>query len=400
MALILGSRDGDIVNSKIMQELVAELDRIVAEQAAYLMPDQHRSLINGISQNLLDERDWEEQAALKLNETLSGLESSVGISALKQGYIFFLDQARSYFNRRSSVLSMHEFCCRSRDTIIRWAAGSITAAIGASPAPYAICGLGNYGREEATFTSPCDLLMIYGNTDPAGETWFTRFAAELSAVLNQLDLYAGFMRVDDPEWRGDLDLWKSRIASQAGTPDPASETVALCDLRPVFGNNELAVALRSLARQSLNNDPLTLLSALRSAAILPVGFNFFGKLKVEKSGSHRGEFNLMQFALMPMVVTVRMLAIQNNLMETATPDRIRKLQQAGVLGVDLAAKLLQAYHDFFRIKLAAEAAGKGSERDGFFLEREEIPHEDEICLKQGLDALFNLQRIVYQNVEA
>jgi signal-transduction protein with cAMP-binding, CBS, and nucleotidyltransferase domain len=101
-----------------------------------------------------------------------------------------------------------------------------------------------------------------------------------------------------------------------------------------------------------------------------------------------------------MIVTIRMLAIQKNIEETGTPDRIRKLQQAGELGVDLASKLLIAYHDFLRIKLSAETAGKGNERDGFYLDREEITHDDEGCLKQGLDALFNLQRIVYQNVES
>ncbi|MBT0663463.1 hypothetical protein KI809_04030 [Geobacter pelophilus] len=399
MALILGSRDGDIVNSKAMQELVADLDRMIADQAAYLMPEQHRSLVNGIAQNLLEEQEWEERFAAQLDDALAALEKAPDIASLQQQYLSAVDSATSYFARRQSVLSMHRFCSQSRDIMIHWAIRSGLATCGESPAPFAICALGNYGRHETTFSSRCDLLLVYGSSDPSAEQWFATFSGKVSAILDQLELSANFMRLDDPEWCGDIGLWKSRIASQAGTPDPSSETVALCDLRPVFGSQELALELRSMAVRSLNSDQLTLMAALRSASIMPVGFNFFGRLRMEKSGSHRGEFNLVQFALNPMVVTIRMMAIQKAISDTATSDRISKLLAAGELGVDLAAKLLKAYHDFHRIKMSAEVAHKGNEQDGFYLEREEISHDDEICLKQGLDALFNLQRIVYQNVE-
>jgi signal-transduction protein with cAMP-binding, CBS, and nucleotidyltransferase domain len=399
MALILGSRDGDFVGSKAMQELVADLDRMIADQAAYMMPEQHRSLINGISQSLLEEQEWEQKFTAQLNDALSTIEKATDIASLQQLYRSALDSATTYFTRRQSVLSMHQFCSKSRDIIIRWAIRSELAISGESPAPFAICALGNYGRQETTFSSRCDLLLVYGNSDVSAEQWFSAFAGKVSAILDQLELSTDFMRLDDPEWCGDIGVWRGRIASQAGTPDPSSETVSLCDLRPVFGNHELAQELRSAAIRSLNSDQLNLMAALRSASIMPVGFNFFGRLRMERSGSHRGEFNLVQFALNPMVVTIRMMAIQKSISETATSDRISKLLAAGELGVDLAAKLLKAYHDFHRIKLSAEVAHKGNEQDGFYLEREEISHDDEVCLKQGLDALFNLQRIVYQNVE-
>jgi len=400
MALILGSSNGNILQSRAMQELTAELDKLIADQAAYLMPEQHSSLINGLTRDLLEEKTWEDNICREIQQSLKDLEQAPDIEQLKERYNSFNRIARRYFKRRESPLSMHDFCGRSRDIVVGWGVKSVLAKRGGSTNPFTICALGNYGRKETTLTSPCDLLLIYGNTDSAGEAWFSGFADDISLVLSHVDLSARFMRLDDPDWRGEIDVWKSRIASQAGTPDPSSETVSLCDLRPVFGEPELAKELRSLAHLTLVNDPFSFLSALRTASIMPVGFNFFGRLRMEKSGSHKGEFNLTQFALAPMVVTLRMLSIQKNIEETATPDRIRKLQQAGELGVDLASKLLNAYHDFQRIKLSAETEDKGNERDGFYLDREEISHYDEGRLKQGLDTLFNLQRIVYQNVES
>lgn len=399
MALILGSSDGDVVNSRAIQELVAELDSMIAGQAAYLMPDQHTSLIHGISRELMAEREWEEQSSIQMQQALHDIRTAPDVDSFMANYRSFQEHASAYFNRRGSVLSLHDFCSRCRDISVEWALRSALGS-GENPVPFTVCALGNYGRMEPTLSSPCDLMMLYGDTSVSGEAWFSKFADKVSRVLDCVKLYAPIMKIDDPEWRGGMSLWRSRIASQAGTPDPSSETVALCDLRHVFGDDDLAMELRSLAHTTLVNDQSAFLSALRTASIMPVGFNFFGRLRMEKSGSHRGEFNLVQFALMPLVVTIRMLAIQKNLVEASTFNRIKRLQTSGDLGVDLAAKLLKAYHDFHRIKLAAEVAGKGSEREGFYLDREEISHDDESCLKQGLDALFNLQRIVYQNVEA
>lgn len=400
MALILGGSNGDITHSRALQDLLAELDRMIAEQTAYLVPEQHTSLINGICSTLLDEMAWEKQTTATIEKALHDLEHAPDCTTLKEQFNSCQQIAAAYFNKRESVLSVHDFSCRCRDAVIHWAVQSVLANSGECPTPFTICALGNYGRKEVTFSSPCDLLLVYGNIEDSSESWFTSFAEELSGILEQIGLTAPFMRIDDPEWRGDVNTWKTRIAMQAGTPDPLSETVSLCDLRPVYGDSMLADELRSLAHYTLVNEPFSFLSALRSASIMPIGFNFFGRLKVEKSGSHRGEFNLVQFALMPMVITIRMLTIQKNIAETATPDRIRKLQGSGELGVDLAAKLLRAYQDFHRIKLISEVAGKGNDRDGFYLDREEISPQDESCLKQGLDALFNLQRIVYQNVES
>lgn len=400
MAILLGNNNGDITSSRTIRELMAGLDGMIAEQAAYMMPDHHLSLIEGVANAIREEREWEEQAGNMIALALQNLENAPDLASLEQLNKTAMATAAEYFKRRESVLSMHQFCCKCRDLMIQWATRSALEDAGGTPVPFALCSLGNHGRMEATLSSPVDLLLIYGNTDEAGEAWFTNLAQTVSRSLSRLGLVAPFVRIDDPEWRGNLTLWKDRIAMQAGTPDPSSETTMLCDLRPSFGDPELAGELRSLARSSLTGDPLTLLSALRAASIMPVGFDFFGRLKVEKSGAHRGEFNLVQFALTPLVVTIRMLAIQKKLEQTSTPDRIRGLLNAGELGVDLASKLLMAYHDFHRIQLAAEVAGKGSEKEGFYLVREEIPPDDENCLKQGLEAIFNLQRIVYQNVEA
>jgi signal-transduction protein with cAMP-binding, CBS, and nucleotidyltransferase domain len=399
MALILGS-DGDILNSRVMQELVSELDRMIADQTAYLMPEQHSSLISGIARELQGERDWEEASFLEIRRLLAHLELAPDMTALQDRYRLFRQNAEAYFERRESVLAMHHLCGMVRDSVLNWAVKSVLAARGRCPVPFTVGALGNYGRGESTFSSSCDLLLVYENVDLSGERWFAGFADEVSRLLERIGLVAGFMRIDDPEWRGSQELWRERVAAQAGTPDPASETVSLCDLRPVYGDPELIIELRRTAHDTLVGSPLAFQSALRSASIMPVGFNFFGKLKVEKSGSHRGEFNLVQFALNPMVVTLRMLAIQQNIVERSTPDRIRRLQQLGELGVDQAARLLHTYQDFLRIKLTAEVASKGNEQKGFYLDREDISHFDEACLKQGLDALFNLQRIVYQNVES
>lgn len=399
MALILGS-DGDVLSSMAIRNLLSELDSMIAAQTAYLMPSEHNSLISGIARELRDESAWEENTTREIHDLLENLQQAQDVSALYESSLPFRDQAEKYFRHRESVLAMHQFCGAFSETIIRRIISIFMQAGGGAPVPFSVCAIGNFGRGESTLSSLCPLLLVHENTDANGEEWFAGFAEKVSANLDRFGMLHDFVRIDDPEWRGGIDLWKSRVDSQAGTPDPSSETVSLCDLRSVYGDHRLGGGVKKAAVETLLASPDVMRSALRNASIIPIGFNFFGNLKVEKAGRHRGEFNLVQFALDPMVVTLRMLAIQKGIGETSTPDRIRKLQYAGELGVDLATRLLNTYKDFLRIKLFEELSGKGREKEGFYLDSEDLSRFDESCLKQGLDAIFSLQRIVYQNVES
>lgn len=401
MSLILGGRGGDILSSSTIQEMFAELDRMITEQASYMMPEQYLALLDGITNGFRDERVWEEQFLASLEQALDALTASADVAELERQYTNCLRLEGEFFLGRQSVPALHAFCTKTRDRLINWAISSLEARVGTPTSGYACCGIGYCGRSEATLSTSCNLLLIYRDDHPDDNEWFLALGDEISALLDRLGVIGpGGMKPLGPARIESIGVWRKRIASLAVTPGSFGEIARICDLRLMAGDADLAKELLAMACETLRSDQASLQLALRIVSAMPVGFNFFRRLKLEKRGGHRGEFNLIQSTLTPLVLTIRILAIRAGISATSTPERIKLLLEAGELGVTQTANLLKAYHDFIKIKVQLEITGKGGERFGFYFEPDEITDEQELSLRQGLDALFNLQRIVYQSVEA
>ena len=98
-------------------------------------------------------------------------------------------------------------------------------------------------------------------------------------------------------------------------------------------------------------------------AEMPVGLDFFSRLRVERRGRHKGEFDLSRYAIVPLIHNIRILAINNAVHDTATIARIKALQEHGHLSVELTERLLRAYHDFTSFKIRRQIA-VGCEKEG------------------------------------
>ena len=405
MSIFLGSMDNDLLGSRNVQELFRELDSLIASQSPYLLPEQQQELLRGITIGLSEEKAWGDDFARRSEEALTSLSSASDAGEALVRLELCRDLAVEYFARRGSVLVLNSFCTDYRDQAVRAAIRLAEADIPLSdevcrPVNHAWCAIGSYGRGEASLTSSCDLFLVYSEESPGNAAWASRMGKGVGAMLQAMGLAStsGISPIH-AAWQRSTADWLERIDSRSPAAASMGELIALRDIRLVTGSDALATALCGKTFESLHNQPARLHASIRSAASLPVGFDFFGRLKVEKSGAHRGSFNLLQSALMPLVLLVRLLAIRKEITATATPDRIRRLLDAGELGVDLAGKLLRAFHEFARRLLILEVAGSGSEVAEYFFTPAELSEEEEERFKLGLESLFHLQRIVIQGFE-
>jgi signal-transduction protein with cAMP-binding, CBS, and nucleotidyltransferase domain len=134
----------------------------------------------------------------------------------------------------------------------------------------------------------------------------------------------------------------------------------------------------------------------RKITAMPVALGFFGGLRVERSGEHRGEFNVEEFALAPLVKNITILACRFGLSETGTIPRIKKLVGNGRLDVELGDRLLRAYHEFSRQRIVEDVTRAVEAPSGFYLNPENLNDEDMNNFKNGLESVATLQTIVYQ----
>ena len=197
------------------------------------------------------------------------------------------------------------------------------------------------------------------------------------------------------DWRGEIE--KLARGEQGGLLELARRA----DLRTIYGDAPLAEeidttlsgACSNFSMQSSGKRPKVVAMAARTRsafsfplpalrgvakglAEMPTGLDFFSRLRLERSGRHRGQFGLAQFAVDPLITNVRMMAISCGVHETSTIGRIKALQERGRLSVELTERLLQAYHDFIRLKIGRQLAQGCEKESQAFLDPQDLSEDD------------------------
>jgi len=401
MALFLGTKRDAILSWRGTVTLFAALKGLVFDKAAYLSEDEDVELLKALHARLaaelaLDERFAAASAALMAEIDL--LEDPARLAPL-HGQLNRL--AVDYFSQRGSVVALHLFCASYRDRLVSRALFVTEKRMerdrfGTAPAPYSWLTLGSGGRQEHTLASDLDGLLVYGDAGPESTAYFTEFSRRSLALMEEAGITGSSDGVTpiNSVWRGSLGEWQQRLTEERPEEERGNFLVRLADLRRVHGDASLASALIGAVSGALQLQRPLLGKLAKGVANMPGSLGFLGGFKVERTGAHRGEINLHTFAQLPLLANVRVLAIRYGIAETNTIARIKMLLDGGHLDVDLADRLLRAWHEITRQKVLLEVAGKGGGEE-YFINPEPLTEEVVESLKSGLEALSNLQRIVY-----
>jgi len=427
MAIFLGAKGGDILALRATTELVNTLKAKLGEKMAYLLADEELELLRGVQEMLGEELAFEDGYVAEFTGALSELERAADAATLSDLHHRFHRLAADYFKRRGSVVALHSLCNSYQDGLVRKAlllAEQVLAldGMGRPPVPYCWLAAGSAGRLEQTFCIDPSYVLIYGDTpDDAG--YFEKFVYQVLAFLERIGLVknGGTATVMKSLWHGSRTEWRSEIvaAPVAEERERLDELMRRADLRLIYGAEALAEEMigivwgmldfhqgklretsKSMAMTSRIRDTVSFpLPALRELGKgipeMPAGLDFFRRLRVERRGRHRGEFDLEQFALAPLVTNVRMLASSCALHETSTINRIKGLQDRGHLSVELTDRLLRAYHDFTCLKVAQQLKTGCENEHTCFINPKDLTENEEQRLRNGLDTVSGLAKIAY-----
>ncbi len=401
MALFLGTKRDAILSWRGTATFFAALKGAVFDKAAYLTEDEDLELLKALDARLAAEMAANERFAATSAALLAeiGLLDDPGWMAPLHGQLNRL--AADYFNQRGSVVALHHFCAGYRDRLVSRALLFTEKRMerdrfGTAPAHYSWLTLGSGGRQEQTLASDLDSLLVYGNAGPENTAYFTEFSRRALALMEEAGITGSSDGVTpiNPVWRGSLGEWQQRLAEERPAVEMGNFLVRLADLRKVHGDESLASALIGAVSGALQQQRPLLGKLAKGIANMPLSLGFLGGFKVERAGAHRGEINLHTFAQLPLLANVRILAIGYGIAETNTIARVKMLLDGGHLDVDLADRLLRAWHEITRQKVLLEVAGKGGGEE-YFVNPEQLTEEVVESLKSSLEALSNLQRIVY-----
>ena len=432
MSLLISSSTADIMNSRPATELVSSLKKQLDSRMTKMMSDELLAMLCAFRNQLKDEIGHEAETTKTLDAITLQLDSACRPADLIAACGTFQQLVTVHFQKRGSTCSVETLCTAFREKLLQRTLKMAEEQLHEEGAilpqvRFTILASGSCGRRELSLNGGSSFFMIYDGSGKQCDEYFSELAARMVATLKDccIRIESHYSCIADQFWHGSIFSWQRMIEehlqpptsphwlsmpvlpSLATNPYPipqeevefARMIETLADLRPIAGDENLAATLTDHAAlrltAELKSDPFRHLA--KRIATMPVARSIFGWFRVIRSGEHRGEFNLEQLALTPLLMTVRFMALRKGILGTGTSERIKSLCRGRQLDVELAERLLSACHEFAVHRIKLEISRNSGLEDLFFNPEELVDGEKE-RFKLGLEAVVNLQKLLYQEL--
>ena len=310
-----------------------------------------------------------------------------------------------------SVHELHGSCTEYRDVLSSRIVDTVieemaSAGFERPPVPFALISMGSDGREEQTLITDQDNLLVYG--DGGGDNadlYFAEFSTRLVSRLEE----AGFMRCTgdimptNQIWRGSFSQWHKRLLAivRYEVEDIGKNVmnlIVLSDARFVTGDQELASELIDLIRTMEHDFFQVLWGMARAATEMKLALGFMKRIWTEGTGEHKGEFNIKLLAWAPLVMNVRILAINQSIPATSTLKRITLLETEGSFSSSFARDLSDAYHVLTRHRILTQIKVlKGIQSDSYYLNPYQLSSTEREQIRHAMIKIEELQKIIHTN---
>ena len=246
------------------------------------------------------------------------------------------------------------------------------AEAGAVGVEFAWLALGSQARREALPSSDIDSAIVWFGAPDDGEVK-ARLHAIASIVVSRLE--ACGLRADehgatasDPRFVRSLDSWQGAVRSWIADPTQEKALVlgsVLVDSRPIWGVHTGTPVADSFRLAPSNPALLRLLARFALSHRPPTGF--FRGLVVEPTGEHRGQLDLKQRGVLPIVDLARWAGIAAGVTSASTGERLRAAAAGGTLSEAHARTLEDALTLIMalRVEHQVEQLRAGKEPDDF-----------------------------------
>jgi CBS domain-containing protein len=231
---------------------------------------------------------------------------------------------------------------------------------GAPPVPFAVLVMGSGGRGENFLGPDQDNGFLLGDyvekRHATIDTWFIELAERMTRCLDDVGFAPcrGHVMATNPVWRKSLSDWQRQLGFWIHRRSPF--TLRLCDIffdfSPVYGDHDLASALRGFVTEVIAKNFLFLEAMYHEQRDHDVALGVFGKLVADSGdASHRGMIDMKYHALLPLVEAVRLLALKEGVSETSTLARLAALNHLGTVSRDEHDYLSAALHQLTALVL-------------------------------------------------
>lgn len=230
------------------------------------------------------------------------------------------------------------------DALIRRLLKEAEARLGPPPFPYAFMVFGSEGRKEQALLTDQDNALVLERE--AEEAYFQALAQEVVDGLHRAGFpycKGGYMATSH---RRSLKAWLELFRAHLQTPKPQAllEAQIFFDFRAVYGELSLEPLERLIQEEAQRGVFLYHLAQSSLAFRPPLGF--LGRIQTQK-----GRVDLKRGGIAPIVSLARLYGLLAQSREKGTLARLKEAAQRGVLSLETAEALSEAYAFLFGLRL-------------------------------------------------
>ncbi len=278
---------------------------------------------------------------------------------------------------------------------------------GEPPVAFALIIMGSGGRGENFLAPDQDNGLILDDYPDEQHAQIDRFFIELAERLTR-DLNTvgfpycnGYVMATNPLWRKTRTQWKDQLVIWGRRRSTIAIQLSdiFFDFQAGCGRADFARELRRHANAMVKNNPAYLREMEHELHEHGVALGWFGRLVTEKEKEeHKGKINLKHAGTLPLVGSVRLLALGHGVEETSTLARIKALRAAGLLSDNEADYLRGAYNHvaylLLRQQLEDYRAGRPVSN---YVHPDALSKREKDILLDSLKAIDGFQRRVHSD---
>jgi CBS domain-containing protein len=268
---------------------------------------------------------------------------------------------QTLINTGAKAQNITRFLTTVSESILQKIIGFALEDIGPPPAKFVFMVLGSEGRQEQTLKTDQDNAIIFEdvpeNSREEVTAYFLSFGKKVCTWLNEAgyDFCKGGIMAQNPQWCQPLARWKKYFSDWIHTAEPEAllQASIFFDFRGAYGEVDLIGRLRQHLFASLDGWPGFFRHMAENALYFTPPIGFFRNFLVESKGEHRDTFNI-KAAMQPVVDYARIYALNHNIDETNTFERIDRLLKLEKISVQEHNELETAYSYLMQQRFATQ----------------------------------------------
>lgn len=288
------------------------------------------------------------------------IESASSLAELKRLSRSLLDLASFASRAGASTRDTVRLFSHFNDLITRRVIAVLEAAEGvALPRRAAYLVLGSEGRTEQAVRADQDSAAAYADDLPPPELEaLERFCCRIVGVLQEIGVppCPGNTMASNPAWRKSLSEWSGLVEHWISVPTPEHivNFGMFQDLRTIHGEPEFERRIKDRIRDAVAHNSLFLPRVAKNILRYPPPLGLFGRLRVEKSGEHRGAIDLKKAGIFGITEGVSLLALEAGILGGGTWEKIEALARKKLISGDLLAEVDESFTFLVRLRLETQ----------------------------------------------